>query len=153
MPRVAGVLAAVVIACAPAASARTTLTISVESAAGAVVRVAHPPEGDRGDVLTSTLTLLDPRTGAKVGAMDYTITIVKACSVAAATSCQTRARVVTTTAFRDGTIRAAGPWVSISRPVIVVPVRTGTGRYAGAKGTLTFGPSSTQTNVYALTLP
>jgi hypothetical protein len=150
--RVAGVLAAVTLACAPAGSARSSITITVQSAAGAVVRVAHPPAGERGDVLFSSLALLDSRTGAKVGTMDYTLTIVKACR-SVITSCQTRARVVAVTTFRDGTIRAVGPWVSISRPTIVVHIRNGTGRYAGARGTLTFGPSSTRTNVYALSLP
>jgi hypothetical protein len=150
--RVAGVLAAVGLACAQGAAARTSITITVASTAGAVVRVSHPPAGELGDVLTSSLALVDSRTAAKVGTMDYTLTIVKACS-SVVTSCQRRARVVAITTFRDGTIRAVGPWVSISRPTIVVRIRNGTGRYAGARGTLTFGPSSTRTNVYALSLP
>jgi hypothetical protein len=142
-------LAAVV----PAASgARTAVTITVSSVSSPFVRHAHPPAGDVGDELSSTLVLLDPRTHAKVGTMAYAFTIFKVCAGFSA-SCDPTVKLTSTTTFRDGTIRANGGRVSIAHPTIVVKVRGGTGRYEGATGTLSFGPASTRTNVYRLTLP
>jgi hypothetical protein len=134
-----------------AAAAGTPLTITVKTVPGKVVRHAYPPAGDKGDELTSTVTLLDPRTGAKVGTMTYTFTILQACKPFT-TPCRARALVNTTTVLRDGAIMAGGRHVPTARITIAVPVSGGTGRYADAKGSLTFGLTSTHTNVYKLWL-
>jgi hypothetical protein len=134
-----------------AAPAGIPVTITLKTAPGKVVRHAHPPAGDKGDELTSTLTLLDARTGAKVGTMTYTFTILRACRPFT-TPCRARALVNTTTVLRDGAIMAGGRHVPTARITIALPVSGGTGRYAYAKGTLTFGLASTHTNVYKLWL-
>jgi hypothetical protein len=134
-----------------AAPAGTPVTITLKTAPGKILRHDYPPAGDKGDELTSTLDLLDPRTGAKVGTMTYTFTILQACRPFTS-PCRARALVNTTTVLRDGAIMAEGRHVPTARITIALPVSGGTGRYAYAKGTLTFGLVSTHTNVYKLWL-
>jgi hypothetical protein len=146
MRRCLGALAAALLAAglATGASAGTSLTITLTSEPGEIVRHAHPPSGDPGDVLFSTLLLssnVSPR--AQVGSMRYSFRILS----------DAHATVNTVTTLADGTIRASATNVSIAQATIVVAITGGTGRYAGAVGTLTFGPMSTQTNVYKLALP
>ncbi|HZO96666.1 MAG TPA: hypothetical protein VFB42_04775 [Gaiellaceae bacterium] len=150
MRGVVGALAAAALVAAPPAG--KDITITVRSVAGKVVRHPHPPAGEVGDEFVSTLVLLDPRTRARVGTMAYSFTILTRCRGLTA-RCSATARLESTTTFRDGTIRAAGKRVSIAQPTVVVRVRGGTGRYEHARGTLTFGPTTTQTNVYRLSLP
>jgi hypothetical protein len=142
----AGVVLAFVVAAglAATAAARTPMTITLSSSPGELVRQAHAPAGDLGDVLSSSLVLAATN-GAhtKMGAMTYSFTMLG----------RATARVETTTTLRDGTIRATAMKLAIDEPTLTVTITGGTGRYAGARGTLTFGPMTTQRNVYRLTLP
>ena len=125
------------------ASARTPLTLTLMTTPGTLVRHARPPNGDVGDVLTSTLLLTAAETPhTKMGSMHYSFTMLS----------RGIARIETTTTLSDGTIRATGAKISIARAALTVTVTGGTGRYAGARGTLTFGPMTTQKNVYRLSL-
>ena len=120
------------------------MTITLVSSPGTLARQAHSPTGDVGDVLSSSLRLTAAKApDTKMGSMRYSFTIL------------TRAtgRVDTTTTLRDGTIRATGLKIAIAQPALTVAITGGTGRYAGARGTLTFGPMTTQRNVYRLSLP
>jgi len=132
----------VVLAMPGLAAARHVFTFSAHSLQGKIVRRAEPPAGDVGDVLSSTMQLVNPRTKRKLGSMSYTVTMLSG----------TRARFVTHTSLGDGTIAAAAV-VRLSSMTIVLPVTGGTGTFAGARGTLAFGPVSTRTNVYTLSLP
>ena len=120
------------------------MTITLISSPGTLVRQAHAPAGDIGDVLSSSLGLVAVKApNTKMGSMRYSFTMLS----------RATARVDTTTTLRDGTIRATGLKIAIAKPALTVTITGGTGRYAGARGTLTFGPMTTQRNVYRLTLP
>ena len=129
---------------ATAAAARTPMTITLISSPGPLARQVHPPAGDVGDVLSSSLRLTAAKApNATMGSMRYSFTMLTPATAA----------VDTITTLRDGTIRATGVKVAIAKPALTVTITGGTGRYAGARGTLTFGPMTTQRNVYRLTLP
>jgi predicted metal-binding membrane protein len=141
-----------------AAMRRTPTLIKVMTAQGPNKRHPHPPPGDAGDTFDSSLILfnLGPQFGkpAKkmVGSMRFSYTLRKVCS-GFTSKCSATADFETTTTLPGGTIVAGGRGISIAKPTITVPVTGGTGRYAGARGTVTMGPLSTETNVYRLTLP
>ena len=145
---------------AAAATAGTPVTIVVATKQGPTVQHAYPPATEVGDRFDSSLVLVNPKHvrqfglagKAKVGTMSFSYTIRSQCR-AFEPACRSRADIQTTSTLPGGTIDAAAKDVTIATPRIVVPVTGGTGRYAGAHGTLTMGPASTQTNVYRLELP
>jgi hypothetical protein len=155
----AAALALAAAAVTSVAAAGTPVTIVVTTKQGPTVQHAHPPATEVGDTFDSSLVLLNPkhvrqfglRGKAKVGTMSFSYTIRSQCRAFEPT-CRSRADIETTSTLPDGTIDAAGKDVTIAKPTISVTVTGGTGRYAGAHGTLTMGPASTGTNVYRLEL-
>ena len=150
-------LAAVVAACA---SGKSVLTITVSSVQGLPKTHAHPPAGPVGDTTDSTLTLsngsvaqLGKAAFAKVGTMALEYTIRHECSGFNPGKCTATADFKTLSTLPGGTITADGKKISISKPTIVIPVTSGTGRFAGATGTVSISPAQKRQNVYRLTLP
>ncbi|HEY4348895.1 MAG TPA: hypothetical protein VGM80_15030, partial [Gaiellaceae bacterium] len=67
--------------------------------------------------------------------------------------CASTADFDTVTMLPGGTVIASGKAISISRPTITIPVVGGTGRYEGARGTITISPSSTKFSTFRLIIP
>jgi hypothetical protein len=141
------------------AAAGTSLEFTVKTRQGPTTLHAHPPIGGVGDTTDSTLVLRNagiPLFGmgkhANIGTMEFTYTIRKQCA-AFGGSCQSTADFHTLSDLPGGTVTAEGKSISISRQTITIPVVGGTGRYAGARGTVTISPASTKLSTYRLKLP
>jgi len=144
---------------ATSGSGASTLVVTVNTLQGATTTHAHPPAGGTGDTSVSSLLFINGRKPAwgkgplaPIGSMTFTYTIRSQCTSFGST-CTSTADIASVSKLPDGTITASGKRVSISSPTIKLTVTNGTRRYAGARGTLTMGPSSTKTNIYRLTLP
>jgi hypothetical protein len=142
----------------PAGLAGHSLTFTVGTRQGPTI--AHPrPPGGAGDWYASSLQLLN-RTAAqlgkpahsRVGMMEFTYTIRKQCPSLKGT-CVATADFDTVSMLPGGTVLASGTSLSISATTITIPVTGGTGRYAGASGTVTISPSSRKLSTYQLELP
>src|SRR6185437_13339946 len=103
-------------------------------------------------LVNGALPQLGRRAHAKVGMMQFTYTIRRQCTSFEQT-CVASADFETLTTLPGGTVTAAGKRISIARPTIVIPVVGGTGRYAGAHGTVTISPMSTKLSTFHLVLP
>jgi hypothetical protein len=139
---------------AEGASAATTTTIRVWSAVTST-RLVHnaPPNavGSKGDVIASTdrLTNVTSQFGkpanAAIGADRATFTFLG----------KSKATIVGSATFPDGTVEFAG---TASPNSISVQIVGGTGKYQGARGTMTEPNAATDTktkalNVYHITVP
>lgn len=107
----------------------------------------------------STLTLLNAGAAqlgkpawAQVGTMRFSYVPRKHCT-AYGTVCDKTADFSSVSVLPGGTVLASGVGLSIANPTITIPVVGGTGRYAGASGTVTISPSSTKVSIYRLELP
>jgi Dirigent-like protein len=151
--------AAVAAACVAAVGAAgSTLRFTVKTVQGPTTAHPHPPKGGVGDTYVSSLRLVNSGIAqlgkgkrATVGTMQFTYTIRKQCTSFGKT-CVATADFNTVTKLPGGKVIANGKGVSISKPNITIPVVGGTGRYAGARGTVTISPSSTKLSTYKLKL-
>jgi hypothetical protein len=112
-----------------------------------------------GETFVSSLALANagsPQLGrgawAQVGTMRFSYTIRRQCA-AFGPLCDATADFATVSALPGGTLIAGGRAISIAYQTITIPVIGGTGRYAGARGTVTISPSSRKVSVYRLELP
>ena len=139
-----------VLACTAAASATgdRTMVIRLKSLTVRIVPTDLPPKGlSKGDSYQGRFRLLNVvpqfgrKAGAAVGEEDEKLTL---------TSADT-AVVVGTVTLPGGTlVYRGGGRIGSSVPI---PVVRGTGRFAGARGTLTVGGGTSPLNTYRLTLP
>jgi hypothetical protein len=153
------VLAALAGSVPPVSSAVTRLDYTFKTRQGPTTSHPHPPPGGRGDTYDSSLVLKNAGIAqfgkgqhAPVGAMRFTYTIRQQCT-SFAVKCVATADFETVTTLPGGTVVAGGKSISIASRNIRIPVIGGTGRYKGAKGTVTISPTSTQISTYRLTVP
>lgn len=161
--RISCAVAAALAACAAAsaAPASTSLVFTLTTTQGPTMITAPSAaaSSEVGETFVSTLTLsndgaaqLGRGAWAKVGTMRFSYTIRKQCATFGPV-CDATADFVTVSTLPGGTVLAGGTGLSIAYQSITIPVIGGTGRYSGARGTVTISPSSTKTNVYRLDLP
>jgi hypothetical protein len=155
---VAGLGAAIVAVLPAAGQSSNPLDFTVRITQGATFRHPHPPAGDAGDVFSTTLTLFatQPAFGkpanAKLGTMTFSWTLKGSCS-STAVGCKGTSTMDTLTTLPGGTITADGANVSLSHTPFVVPIQKGTGRFAGAKGSIAIAPNGNALSIYKITLP
>ncbi len=144
---------------APAGLAGGSLTFTVSTRQGPTTAHPHPPSGGTGDSYVSSLELLNRKAAqlgkpahSAIGTMEFTYTLRKQCP-ASQPSCVATADFDTVSMLPGGTVLASGKSISISETTITIPVTGGTGRYAGATGTVTISPSSQKISTYDLELP
>jgi hypothetical protein len=144
---------------APTGLAGRRVTFAVSTRQGPTVAHPHAPAGGAGDWYGSSLELLNRRLAqlgkpahARVGTMEFRYTIRKQCAASDRT-CIATADIDTVSVLPGGTVLASGKSIPISATTITIPVTGGTGRYAGAAGTVTISPSSRKLSTYALELP
>ena len=119
----------------------------------ATYRHPHPPDGNEGDVFSTTLRLfaIGPLLGkpdkAFVGTMSFSYTFQGVCSSSGA-GCKGTTDIQTLSKLPGGTITANGSKVSLGHLPYVVPIVSGTGIFAGAKGTVLIAPSGAAEDVY-----
>jgi Dirigent-like protein len=140
-------------------AARSRLVFTVKTTQGPTTAHPHPPAGGVGDTYVSSLKLknaglsqLGKKARASVGTMQFTYTIRKQCTSFTRT-CVATADFDAVTTLPGGTVVADGKRISISGQTITIPVVGGTGRYKGARGTVTISPTVTKLSTYTLTLP
>ena len=133
------------------------MSITLRIIQGVTVRHAHPPDGDSGDVFSVDLTLLtikndfDAAPNTRVGNMNFSYLLHGSCSVAG-NGCKGTVDIDTMTKLPGGTITATTKGTPIKQP-FVVAIKSGTGQYQGAKGTVVIAPDGSARNVYNITLP
>jgi hypothetical protein len=151
---------AVLIACVLPTAGQTSnnLDFTVRITQGATFRHPHPPAGDQGDVFSTTLTLfaMEPEFGkkanAKLGTMTFSWTFHGACS-SSGSGCTGTSNMDTVTTLPGGTLTANGANVPLSHLPFVVPIQKGTGRFAGASGSIAIAPAGHALSIYKITLP
>jgi len=142
---------------APSSHKASKLSITLRIIQGVTQRHPHPPDGDQGDVFSVDLTLLttkpdfDVAPNTRVGNMSFSYLLHGSCSVAG-NGCKGTVDIDTTTKLPGGTITAGAKGTPIRQP-FVVAIKSGTGRYKGAKGTVVIAPDGAARNVYNITLP
>jgi hypothetical protein len=133
------------------------MNITLKIIQGVTVRHPHPPAGDAGDVFSVELTLLtikndfDAAPNTRVGNMSFSYLLHGSCSVAG-NGCKGTVDIETMTKLPGGTITAIAKATPIKQP-FVVAIKSGTGRFKGAKGTVVIAPDGAARNVYNITLP
>ena len=133
------------------------MNITLKILQGVTVRHAHPPDGDAGDVFSVDLTLVtvkndfDAAPNTRIGNMSFSYLLHGSCSVAG-NGCKGTVDIDTMTKLPGGTITAVAKGTPIKQP-FVVSIKSGTGRYKGAKGTVVIAPDGAARNVYNITLP
>ena len=144
---------------APGAGTVRAVVFTVKTMPGPTIEHAHPPTGMVGDTFVSSLELENGRTPqlgrparAAVGTMQFTYTIRRQCT-SFGTTCVATADFDSVSTLPGGTVDADGNALSIADPTITIPVTGGTGRYAGATGTVSISPTSTTHSTYRLELP
>jgi len=149
-------LAGAVAATGDGARGAGKLVLTFRITQGPTFRHPHPPVGDAGDGFSTTLTLynaaeqLDRPKNARMGTMRFAYTLKGSCT--AAGGCRGTVDIQTLTRLPGGTIAADANGIPIRYPFVVI-VRKGTGRYAGAKGSISIAPAGNARNVYTLELP
>jgi hypothetical protein len=143
----------------PLSAASTKLTYVFKTRSGPTTTHAHAPKGPVGDTFASRLVLrnaglaqLGAGRHATVGSMKLSYTIRKQCT-AFTGHCVATADFTTVTTLPGGKVTADGKSISIAGTNIRIPVTGGTGRFAGARGSVTISPTSTKISTYELTLP
>jgi hypothetical protein len=146
------VLAVLVFAAASptAGVARTVLVIKVKSITISGTHFDAAPKGlSKGDQFVGRSRLLNAArqfgkpVGAVVGSDDSVLTLTSS----------TTATVSGVARLPGGTLRFKGGGHLSNGASPPIPVIGGTGRYAGARGTVVVGPGNTPLNTYRLTLP
>jgi hypothetical protein len=133
------------------------MNVTLKIIQGVTVRHAHPPAGDAGDVFSVDLTLLtikndfDAAPNTRVGHMSFSYLLHGSCSVAG-NGCKGTVDIDTMTKLPGGTLTAVAKRTPIKQP-FVVAIKSGTGRYKGAKGSVVIAPDGAARNVYNITLP
>jgi hypothetical protein len=133
------------------------MTLSFTIFQEATHRHVHPPAGDAGDSYSTTLILINAvpqfgkAVGAHVGSMSFAYTLSGNC--AAAGGCSGTTDITTFTHLPGGTITAASKKVPLGKRPFVVAVQSGTGAFAGAKGSVLIAPGGDAKQSYVLTLP
>ena len=131
----------------PAQAGAPTGTLELLEREGRARFVDHPPVGGRrrppslGDELVITGVDRDPATGARAGRSSMT------CTLLGASGLDCRGTLV----LRDGQIAVQG--VAGDAPPATVAVVGGTGRYAGARGTMTVTEAGDRERVVISFLP
>ena len=135
---------------------RAPMTFTVRLVQEATYRHPHPPDGNAGDVFSTTLRLfaVGPLFGkpdqAFLGTMSFSYTFAGLCS-STGPGCKGTTNIDTVTKLAGGTITANGQNVSLGKLPYVVPIRGGTGAFAGAGGTVSIAPSGSAREIYRLT--
>jgi hypothetical protein len=135
-----------------------TLAFKVSLVQEATYRTPHPPEGNPGDIFSTTLRLyaVGPLFGkpnrAFVGTMLFSYTFQGSCSSAGA-GCTGTTNLNTLTRLPGGTITANGAKISLGSLSYVVPILNGTGAFAGARGSISIAPAGVAEDVYTIRLP
>ena len=133
------------------------LSITLRIIQGVTVRHPHPPEGDAGDVFSVDLTLFtikndfDTAPNTRVGNMHFSYLLHGTCSDAG-TGCKGTVDIETTTKLPGGTLTAVAKGTPIRQP-FVVAIKSGTGKYKGAKGNIVIAPDGAARTVYNIKLP
>jgi hypothetical protein len=143
----------------PTGLAGGILTFAVKTRQGPTTAQPHPPSGGVGDSYVSSLELLNRKVAqlgkpahSPIGTMEFTYTIRKQCTSFEVT-CVATADFDTVSMLPGGTVLASGRSIPISDTTITIPVTGGTGRYAGATGTVMISPSSRKISTYELRFP
>jgi len=142
---------------ATGAQAASKMNITLKIIQGVTIRHPHPPDGDAGDVFSVDLKLLtikndfDAAPNTRVGNMSFSYLLHGSCSVAG-NGCKGTVDITTMTKLPGGTITAEARSTPIKQP-FVVAIKSGTGRYKGAKGNVVIAPDGAARNVYNITLP
>jgi len=137
--------------------AASKMNITLKIIQGVTIRHPHPPDGDAGDVFSVDLKLLtikndfDAAPNTRVGNMSFSYLLHGSCSVAG-NGCKGTVDIKTMTKLPGGTITAEANSTPIKQP-FVVAIKSGTGRYKGAKGSVVIAPDGAARNVYNITLP
>ena len=140
-----------------AGGAGDTLHFTVRISQGPTWRYPHPPAGDAGDVFSTTLTIFadGPELGrpanSKLGSMVFSYTMHGSCSSTGA-GCNGTTNIDTKTTFPGGTLTADGLKVPLGHVPYVVPIQTGTGRFAGATGSIAIAPAGQAETVFTIKL-
>lgn len=148
---------AAVAAAGQSAGKPNKLMVTFRITQGVTVRHPHPPTGDAGDVFSVDLRLFttgsdfDAPPNTRVGNMNFAYLLHGSCSVGG-NGCKGTVDIDTMTKLPGGTITAAAKGVPIRQP-FVIAIKSGTGRYAGAKGSITIAPDGAAKNVYNIQLP
>jgi hypothetical protein len=143
----------------PTGLAGRSLTFTVKTRQGPTLARPQAPAAGASEWYASSLELLNPNVAqfgkpahSPVGTMEFTYTNRKQCP-SSQVRCVATADFDTVSTLPGGTVLASGKSISISAPTITIPVTGGTGRYAGATGTVTISPSSRKLSTYQLELP
>jgi len=142
-----------------AADAKRTgaINMTLKISQGPTFRHPHPPDGDANDQFSTTLTLFtignqfDKPDNSRVGSMTFAYVLHGTCS-STGESCRGTADIDTSTKLPGGTITASGKAIPLRVP-FVVPIKSGTGRYKGAKGVIEVAPNGAPRSIYKITLP
>jgi hypothetical protein len=149
-------LSAATAATSQSASKPSKLVVTLRIIQGVTVRHPHPPKGDKGDIFSVDLTLFtikndfDAAPNTRVGNMNFSYLLRGKCSVGG-NGCKGTVDIKTLTKLPGGTITAVANRVPIRQP-FVVSIRSGTGRYRGARGNVVIAPDGAARNVYNITL-
>ena len=136
-------------------ASRAPMTFTVRLVQEATYRHPHPPDGNAGDVFSTTLrlfavgALFGKPDRAFLGTMSFSYTFAGLCSTSGS-GCTGTTNLDTVTKLPDGTITASGRNVSLGKLPYVVPIRGGTGVFAGASGTVSIAPSGSAQEIYKL---
>ncbi len=150
-------LSASAVAVSQSATKPSKLVITLRIDQGVTVRHPHPPSGDKGDVFSVNLTLFtikdefDAAPNTRVGNMSFSYLLHGSCSVSIDGRCKGTVDIKTMTKLPGGTITAAANKAPIQQP-FVVSINGGTGKYAGAKGTIVIAPDGAARNIYTIKL-
>jgi hypothetical protein len=150
-------LAAGAAATGQSAPSASKLSVTLRIIQGVTQRVPGPPDGDAGDTFWVDLTLFtikdefDAAPNTRVGNMRFSYLLHGSCSVSG-NGCKGTVDITTTTKLPGGTIKAAVKATPIRQP-FVVSIKSGTGRYKGAKGNIVIAPDGAARTLYNITLP
>jgi hypothetical protein len=132
------------------------LNVTLRIIQGVTIRHPNPPAGDVGDRFSVDLTLFtvkdefEKTPNTRVGNMNFSYILHGSCSDFG-TECKGTVDITTLTKLPGGTITAVNNGGPIRQP-FVVKVRSGTGRYAGAKGNIVIAPDGAPKITYSLTV-
>jgi hypothetical protein len=146
-------------AVAPGQGARgaSKMTVTLRIIQGVTQRIQAPPDGDAGDTFWVDLTLFTTKNdfnaapNTRVGHMRFSYLLHGSCA-ANGNGCSGTVDITTTSKLPGGTLTASIKGTKIRQP-FVVKIKSGTGRFKGAKGTIVIAPDGAARNVYNIRLP
>jgi hypothetical protein len=151
------VVAAVAASAGQSAHKASDLSVTLRIIQGVTQRVPGPPAGDAGDTFWVDLTLFsikdefDAKPNTRIGNMRFSYLLHGSCSVSG-NGCKGTVDITTTSKLPGGTITAGIKGTPIRQP-FVVKIKSGTGRYKGAKGNIVIAPDGAARTLYNITLP